>query len=313
MWGGTGNDKFTTGDGNDALNGNGGNDTLNGGAGLDSLSGGDGNDRLSGGADGDVLDAGYTGLDRLDGGAGNDDVGVIARLDATANLKFIVTSTSGVTTLVGDGSTFTNIEAFNISGGSGNDTFRTAGGADHLFGYVGNDTLQGMGGNDYLSGGDGDDVLQGGAGDDYMNGGLGNDTMEGGAGADTYGFLSHFTSFATETAADSTGRWYDTIVGFDAAEDKIDLPSYVMGIDAKITGGRLSLATLAPDLENAITASDLGAHHAALYQAATGDLSSKLFLIIDANGDAGYQQGEDFVIALKDAVHLGSLATTTFI
>jgi hypothetical protein len=35
--------------------------------------------------------------------------------------------------------------------------------------------------------------------------------------------------------------------------------------------------------------------------------------VIDANGAAGYQAGQDLVILLDSAAHIGSLSTTTFI
>ncbi|HEX2594521.1 MAG TPA: calcium-binding protein [Rhizomicrobium sp.] len=310
LWGGVGNDKFTTGDGNDSLNGNGGNDVLNGGIGLDTLSGGDGDDTLNGGDDNDYLDAGSTGVDKLDGGAGMDNA-YINRLGATADLTFVMTSTSAVTKMLGDGTTVTNVEQIQIQGGTGNDTFTTLDGNDYLYGFTGNDTLNGGGGMDNLSGGDGNDTINGGDGNDFINGGLGSDTLNGGAGADIFNYQSHYTSFGNETASESTGRWYDTIVGFNTAEDKFDLPTAVTGIDAAIAGGQLSLATLAPDLENAVGAAQLHANHAALFTAASGDLSGKTFLIVDANGEAGYQQGEDFVFLMQGQT--GNLTTANFI
>ena len=35
-----------------------------------------------------------------------------------------------------------------------------------------------------------------------------------------------------------------------------------------------------------------------LYAPDAGDLAGKLFLVVDANGVAGYQEGEDYVFAL---------------
>jgi Ca2+-binding RTX toxin-like protein len=310
IFGGTGNDKFTGLDLADQLNGDGGNDTLNGAGGGDSLLGGDGNDTLNGQLGDDFLDAGSTGKDDLDGGAGHD-YATIVRLGATVDLRFKATSAGSVTTLIGDGTTVTNVEAFNLSGGSGNDTFKTLGGSDFIYGFTGDDMLQGMGGNDNLSGGDGHDTLEGGDGDDVLNGGLGSDTLTGGKGADSFSYLSHFTSFGTEVAADSTGRWFDTIVDFDTSEDKFRMGSHVLAIDDKVTGGKLALATLVPDLEKAVGAGELGANHAVLYQPGTGDLAGgNVFLIVDANGEAGFQQGEDFVMLMQGMT--GHLTTANF-
>ena len=38
-----------------------------------------------------------------------------------------------------------------------------------------------------------------------------------------------------------------------------------------------------------------------LYSPDAGDLAGTLFLVVDGNGEAGYQAGEDFVFALPGA------------
>ena len=136
-------------------------------------------------------------------------------------------------------------------------------------------------------GGDGDDLFRGGAGDDLVFGEDGADSLGGGGGADV---------FAYSSASESSGAGYDSLVDFDASEDKIDLPVTVTGFDAAISAGALSAATLDADLGGAL--GGLGAGRAVLFAPDSGDLAGTVFLIVDGNGVAGYQAGEDYVFAL---------------
>ena len=136
-------------------------------------------------------------------------------------------------------------------------------------------------------GGDGDDLFRGGAGDDLVFGEDGADSLGGGGGADV---------FAYSSASESSGAGYDRLVDFDASEDKIDLPVTVTGFDAAISAGTLSAATLDADLSGAL--GGLGAGRAVLFAPDSGDLAGTVFLIVDGNGVAGYQTGEDYVFAL---------------
>ena len=136
-------------------------------------------------------------------------------------------------------------------------------------------------------GGAGDDRFFGGAGDDMVRGGGGADTLTGGGGNDRFVYLS---------ASDSTGSACDTLADFDPAHDRIDLPGTVTGFDAAIQSGTLSTGSFSADLGAAL--SGLGAGHAVVYAPDAGDLAGKVFLIVDGNGVAGYQAGEDYVFAL---------------
>lgn len=64
----------------------------------------------------------------------------------------------------GDGGSFFDISADNITGG---------GRADSLYGYGGNDVLLGLAGNDIIDGGAGNDIVDGGIGTDRLLGGAG--------------------------------------------------------------------------------------------------------------------------------------------
>jgi hypothetical protein len=136
-------------------------------------------------------------------------------------------------------------------------------------------------------GGAGDDRFFGGAGDDNVRGLGGADTLTGGGGSDTFVYLA---------AGDSTGAAYDTLADFNPGQDKIDLPGTVTGFDAAIQAGTLSTGSFNADLGAAL--SGLGAGHAVVYAPNAGDLAGKIFLVVDANGVAGYQAGEDYVFAL---------------
>jgi hypothetical protein len=143
-----------------------------------------------------------------------------------------------------------------------------------------------------LQGGQGADHLIGGAGADSLYGWTGGDTLTGGGGADR---------FVYGGASDSTGAHYDTIVDFHFGEDVIDLPIVVTGLDQAVTKGSLSIASFDADLSAALGGPALGAGHAVLFTADQGDLAGQAFLVVDANGQAGYQAGEDYVIHLAAA------------
>lgn len=158
-----------------------GNDTLAGTALADTLSGGAGDDLFFVTAGSDVYDGG-TGTDTLvfDGSA------------ETGGIAFYATGVaySGDAhrlTLGGVSSQVSTMEAYHITGGSGDDWFRasvTLAYNDSLDGGAGNDFLGGGGGNDLLLGGDGNDTLVGENDADTLSGGTGNDSLAGGAGTD---------------------------------------------------------------------------------------------------------------------------------
>ncbi|HYD14731.1 MAG TPA: calcium-binding protein [Allosphingosinicella sp.] len=134
------------------------------------------------------------------------------------------------------------------------------------------------------------DVFLGGAGNDLLYGLGGADLLSGGGGRDT---------FAYHDAAQSSGADYDILADFDPTADRIDLEVSVGGFDAAIQGGALSSGSFAADLSAAL--SGLGAGRAVLYAPDAGDLAGNVFLVVDANGIAGYQEGEDYVFALAGA------------
>jgi len=114
------------------------------------------------------------------------------------------------------------LELFALASGDGGvtrlvvDPARYGGGAAGIT----STSATGTDGNDILTAPRGGVWVRGGAGDDILIGGTGRDTLEGGAGADIYMLQPDFD-----------GR--DVVLGFDPAQDRIDLSCYPMlrGVD----------------------------------------------------------------------------------
>ncbi len=325
------------------INGNGANNTLSGLDGDDVLKGGGGNDSLDGGTGNDTASyadatSGVTVVLRQTDfqdtrGAGSDQLTNIENL----------TGSRFNDSLGGDDGA--NI----LAGGAGNDllgdlvgnnTLLGGDGDDFLVGGSGNDILSGKSGNDtvsygYLSagvgvsvnlalqtaqdtGGGGIDTLQsvenvvgsfwgdtliGGSGTNLLTGLNGADTLTGGAGGD---------GFVYDSVAESTGAGYDSITDISFTSDTIYLPFAVTGVDARIKHGALSTASFDTDLAASVDAAHLGAGHAVVFLASAGSLSGETFLVVDANGIAGYQAGADLVIHLQNGVNTNSLDVSDF-
>jgi methionine-rich copper-binding protein CopC len=147
-------------------------------------------------------------------------------------------------------------------------------------------------------------TLVGGAGDDVITGLGRGDTLTGGGGADTFVYTA---------VSDSTSRAYDTITDFNASADLIDLWFQVTGVDTAITSGSLSQWTMDSNLASAVGAAKLASHHAVSFTPNAGTLSGKTFLIVDANGVAGYQANADLVILLGNTSSLAGLTPADFV
>ena len=272
-----------------------GNDTIRGGAGADSVE----------------FETNFNANDFFNGGAGDGDMLWIGKANAASivlsNVKNIedllltgdnyhITTTDGVVsaghllrvedgffnvptdkTLWFDGSAETN-GFFDISGGDAGDHIRGGANADRI------------------DGGDGADFLRGGGGADLLRGGSGDDT------------------YYYRTVSDSTGKNYDKIDGFNAnGSDLLMLHGdQITDVDAKVAHGSLSNATFDSDLAAAVNPAHLLAHHAVLFTPDAGSHAGQTFLIVDANGHAGYQAGADYVIRLENPAHIGQLSASSF-
>lgn len=332
-------DEFWGGAGDDVLQGLGGNDYLVSGGGHNQLSGGDGNDHLlveqpipgtpypaesdtmngdAGndtitlrGGPGDFVVQGGTGNDlievlgatlrpgSIDGGTGTDTMNLQGAVLDFAH--FTVASFVGIERFADFGQSAVGTDGANELDFSGFRNLPTgisldgAGGDDILTGTTQNDGLSGSAGNDTLNGGGGDDGLLGGAGTDLMNGGPGND------------------GFYFSKASDSTGSHYDTIVGFDGLQDRLGVPVQVSALDPTVAHGVLSATTFDHDLAAAIGAQQLAAnaaenlHDAVFFKPDHGSLAGSTFLVVDVNGVAGYQAGQDLVIDLVTPKHIADV------
>lgn len=183
----------------------------------------------------------------------------------------------------------------------------TNGGFTLIGGDDGN-TLIGGGRQNTLVGGRGMDTLIGGAGGDWLTGGGGMDTLNGGSGGNDVFFYNAIT--------DSTGRKYDTVVGFDVTRDAFDVTGKILGVDAHILGGLLENDhggdVFNQELAAAVNGTNLLAGHAVLFTPDSGSLAGHVFLVIDQNGVAGYQAGADYVIEMSGGTNLDSLTTHNF-
>jgi hypothetical protein len=79
--------------------------------------------------------------------------------------------------------------------------------------------------------------------------------------------------------------------------DRLDLPGSGYAYSGAASG---TLSTLSFDSDLAAGVSGLmtDAKDAVWFTATAGDLSGKAFLVVDANGIAGYQAGEDYVFEM---------------
>ncbi|HEY1838514.1 MAG TPA: M10 family metallopeptidase C-terminal domain-containing protein [Rhizomicrobium sp.] len=172
---------------------------------------------------------------------------------------------------------------------------------ENAIGGAGNDFLEGNSASNTLTGGAGHDSLHGLAGSDTLNGGAGADYLVGGRGNDTYVYGA---------ASDSTGANFDTIRTFSVLHDKFALSFQLVGIDHAAKGA-LDIGAFNSDL--AAATGNLQAYHAELFHATSGSFAGETFLVIDANGQAGYQAGSDLVIRLDHVVHPHDISVGDFV
>ena len=136
-------------------------------------------------------------------------------------------------------------------------------------------------------------------------GGLGQDQITAGGGEDIFQY---------KAASESGGASCDTIIGANLNVDRFDVSAFagaIAGINTAVTTGTLSTSTFASDLQNDLPAAKLGAHDAVLFTASAGTLAGQTYLVVDANGVAGYQSSADLVIHLTGQT--GTLTKADFI
>jgi Ca2+-binding RTX toxin-like protein len=158
--------------------------------------------------------------------------------------------------------------------------------------------------------------IEGNAGANALNGLGGADTLYGGAGKDSINVGSDINVDVVvfNAVSESTGASRDTIIGVGlTAEDKFDFHVLPTSVQANVLIGTLSEASFDADLAAAIGATQLLAGGALIFDPNAGDLNvaGQTFLIVDANGVAGYQAGEDYVVQLSSSS--GTLSLDDFI
>jgi VCBS repeat-containing protein len=301
----SGNFVIYSGAGNDVLTGGSGNDFFHPGVGNDTIHAGGGDDVIS-------MVAGLTAADSIDGGSGNDTVylngnysgGVTFTATTMTNIERVTLEAGHSYNLTIDNATVAAGQTMTFAGDNlgAADSFvfdgshDTSGGALVILGGAGNDTLTGGSGNDLIEAHNGTNIITGGGGAD---------TLYGGSGADT---------FVYNSVTDSTSTGFDRVKNFDANSDFFKITGMtVNAVDAAVNGGHLSGAHFDTDLAAAVGSGQLAAHDAVLFTASSGNLSGHTFLVVDINGVAGYQAGQDLVIDVTGGSHLTSLSATNFI
>jgi len=270
--------------GANSLSGAGGNDTLRGGNGNDTLAGGNGTDSLVGGSGNDVYVnfSGDTLVEAANGG-----------IDTAQSAATVTALAAEVERLF-----LTGTSAINAAGNALDNTIN---------GNTANNVLGGLAGNDTIGGAAGGDVLQGATGADRLTGGTQRDKLIPGVDSDRDVLVFSILN-------DSTGVTRDVIDRIDFNnEDKIDLPGTVASIAAMVTTGSLSTATFNADLAAAIGPGRMGVGQAVLFDPSGGDqnVANTVYLVVDANGIAGYQANQDWVFQLEN--HTGLLDRGDFI
>jgi len=163
-----------------------------------------------------------------------------------------------------------------------------------------------------VTGGRGNDTITGGAGRDTLSGGNGNDVLTGGDGADILVGGAGHNNCVYNDVSESTGPMFDTISHFSVKSDTIDLWFAVTGLDHAVSGGTLTQGNFDADLAAALGSAQLGSDHAVLFAPSSGDYVGETFLVVDANGIAGYQAGQDLVIEFDSTAHLDHFKLSDF-
>lgn len=252
--------------------------------------------RISGTGGGIALDGGYIA-----------NTGTIA---ASGGFAIEATGTAGSSVVIDNSGTIARTPVHTAIGGV-NAQF-TVTNTGHIIGNVtfgvDNDAYNGALGSltGTINGNSGDDVIVTGANDDRIIGSAGSDILTGGAGHDTF-------SYGTANSGESSGTAHDRITAFDFDSDTFSVFATVTGIDATVASGEVRADHFARDVRAGVDASALQGGHAVLFKPNTGDLAGHTFLIVDANGRAGFQTDKDYVFDITGALHLSHLDPDNFI
>jgi Ca2+-binding RTX toxin-like protein len=288
--------------------------------GIDVIAGGGGDDLIH-------FDGNLTRDDQVDGGDGFDELvlegdfsgGLVLRA-ATVTTVELLTLNSGYSYDLTVGNPNVRADGFTVDGSglAATDRLTYDGAAESasdvvvLCGDAADIVILGAG-DDSVTGGLGADSMVGGAGDDTLSGNEGRDTLEGGLGADRIFGDKAATTFVYQGVDESTGPDHDILGVLKPLKDHFDLDVAVSNVDARVNAGSLSAATFDADLEAEIDSAALAAGHAVVFRPNAGDLAGRFFLIVDADGAAGYQAGDDYVMEFAAGSNPNAIAAGFFI
>jgi Ca2+-binding RTX toxin-like protein len=320
-------------DGLYTIDGGSGNNTLIGGGGDHTIDDNGGTNVLRGGAgDDDIADAGTGGS--ISGGAGSDRL-VLDRTQIDSSFDFAFHPGRPFT--LPDGTHVAHVESLSLDLGDGDhhfvfkhlgsgsfDSVSVTGGQSTVlidfadatagvtssrgFAEAGGSSVTYSGMTPTLIGSAFDDTLEGNANADTLIGGAGHNTFWGFEGGDTMVAGHGRDDFRFARVTDSSSVNFDTIVDFDADHDFLFTGGTDFPRAPSIVGGHLSNATFDSDLAAAVNRSNLGAIDMALFRPSSGDYAGQIFLVINENGEAGYQANQDIVIRLEHPHHLSDLS-----
>ncbi|HEX3866842.1 MAG TPA: calcium-binding protein, partial [Gemmatimonadaceae bacterium] len=274
---------------------------LNAGAGTYTITGSTQDDTFNMGAD-------FSAADSIDGGAGNDTVTLDGDYSAAPDDLGGLFSVETISVAAGHSY---DLVSDDVTVGSGQTLTVDAsalGAGDSL-------TFDGSAETDgqfIFTAGAGDNMLTGGAQSDSFDlSAGGNNVVTGGGGADVFTAGSGIETFVYNAASESTGPGYDTIAGFDASKDMIQLTGIEVAGLTEFTNRTVSAATFDNDINNAIGADSLtGQTPVIITTDASGDIKNQTLLIVDANGDDHYDSGSDYIIDITG--YSGTLTAANF-
>jgi Ca2+-binding RTX toxin-like protein len=299
---------------NDSLiiRGSGGADTIRDGSMNETINAGDGNDSIymhlgadivqSGAGDDVVWSFNHSGAispdDRIDGGAGFDTLRLVGGGYEAGLALQGATLKNFEAVIFGDGYDYRlTMNNANLAAGASFVVNASAILAGHGLTFNGAKETDA---SFIIYGGQGNDTLTGGGQGDQIFGEGGVDLLKGGAGADSFGYAA---------LSDSYGVLFDTIDGFDSSSDAIDISLMAIafnGLDARVMSGKLKADTFDLQLAKLAGPAQLHAHDAVLVTPSAGSYVGDTFLVVDVNGQAGYQAGQDLVICLSHAVAIAA-------
>jgi hypothetical protein len=154
-----------------------------------------------------------------------------------------------------------------------------------------------------LLGGRASDHLTGGQDIDHLKGNRGLDFIDGEGGTD----IIVYTGVIESTGINCDHVTYD-------GKDQFDLGVPVSGVEDilrhKFNG--TSASKFEGNLEEVVDGAELPAFHAVVLDVNQGDWSGHAFLVVDANGSAGFQADEDYVIEIIGG-HLAQIDVDSFV